>query len=76
MGKMDTAFMGKTRNAYTILVQKPEPKMTIESTRRRYENNIKMSLRERVQWYGLDSDNLTLGQMRAFVNTVMKLRAP
>jgi hypothetical protein len=35
--------MGETRNVYRILVEKPEGKIP----RRRWEDNIKMDLRER-----------------------------
>jgi hypothetical protein len=60
----------ETRNAYRILVVKPEGKSPLERPRRRWVNNIKMDLRE-MEWYGLDRD-----QWRALVNTVMNLRVP
>jgi hypothetical protein len=41
-------------NAYRILVGKPEGKRPLGRTRRRWEDNIKMDLRDRMEWYGLD----------------------
>jgi hypothetical protein len=38
--------MGEMRNAYKILVGKPEGKGTLGRHRRRWEDNIKMDLRE------------------------------
>jgi hypothetical protein len=43
---------GEQRNAYRILVRKPEGKRSLGRHRRRWENNIKMDLRE--GWGGLD----------------------
>jgi hypothetical protein len=40
------ARMGEKRNAYRILVGKPEGKRTLRIPRRRWEDNIKMDLRE------------------------------
>jgi hypothetical protein len=37
---------GKKRNAYTILVGKPEGKRPLGTPRRSWEDNIKMDLRE------------------------------
>jgi hypothetical protein len=45
--------MGKKRNAYRILVGKPEGKIPLGRPRRRWVNNIKMDLRE-IGWNGLD----------------------
>jgi hypothetical protein len=39
---------GKKRNAYRILVGKPEGKRPLERPRRRWVDNIKMALREDV----------------------------
>jgi hypothetical protein len=44
---------GQKRNAYRILVGKPEGKRPLGRTRRRWVNNIKMNLRE-IGWYGVD----------------------
>jgi hypothetical protein len=52
------ARMGETRNAYRILVGKPEGKRPLGRPRRRWVNNIKMDLRDRMGWYGLDRSGL------------------
>jgi hypothetical protein len=38
--------MGVKRNAYRVLVRKPEGKRPLGRHRRRWEDNIKMDLRE------------------------------
>jgi hypothetical protein len=43
------ARMGETRNAYMILVEKPEGKRPIGNPRRRWVDNTKMDLRE-IKW--------------------------
>jgi hypothetical protein len=49
------ARMGEKRNAYRILVVKPEEKRPTGKPRRRWVDNIKMGLtRDRIGWYGLD----------------------
>jgi hypothetical protein len=45
--------MGKRRNAYRILVGKPEGKRPLGRPRRRCVDNIKMDLRE-IGWDGMD----------------------
>jgi hypothetical protein len=69
--------MGDGRGAYRVLVGRPEGKRPLERPRRRWENNIKMDLREIVidgaNWIRLAQDRV---QCRAFVNTVMNLRVP
>jgi hypothetical protein len=45
--------MGEKRNAYRILVGKPEGKRSLGRPRRRGVDNIKMDLRE-IGWSGLD----------------------
>jgi hypothetical protein len=69
--------MGKGRGVYRILVGRPEGKRPLGRPRRRWEDNIKMDLRE----IGIDGMNwIQLAQVsiqwRVFVNTVMKLRVP
>jgi hypothetical protein len=47
------AHMGKVRCAYNILVGRPEGRRLLERPRRRWEDSIKMDVRE--IWFG-DSD--------------------
>jgi len=48
--------MGEMRNAYRILVRKPEGKRLLAGHRCRWEDNIRMDLREiRVASCGLDA---------------------
>jgi hypothetical protein len=71
------ARMGETRNAYMILVGKPEGKRPLGRPRCRWVNNIKMELRE-IRWDGMEWIELAQDwdQWRALVNTVMNLRVP
>jgi hypothetical protein len=48
------AHMGGKRNAYRVLVGKPEG----NRPRCRWEDNTKMDLREKMGWFGLDSSGL------------------
>ena len=41
--------MRERRNGYRILVGRPEGKRPLERTRRRWEDNIKMGLKE-IEW--------------------------
>jgi hypothetical protein len=71
------ARMGEGRGVYRVLVGRPEGKRPLGTPRRRWEDNIKMDLRE----IGIDGANwIRLGQDRfqwqAFVSTVMNLRVP
>jgi hypothetical protein len=50
---MSIDFKGEKRNAYRILVGKLEGKRPLGRQRRRWENNIKMDLRE-IGWGGMD----------------------
>jgi hypothetical protein len=45
---------GEKRNAYRILVGESEVKRPLGRPRRRWEDNIRMELRDRMGWYGLD----------------------
>jgi hypothetical protein len=69
--------VGETRNAYRILVGKPEGKSPLKSSRRRWVTNIKMDLRD-IGWDGMDWIDLAQDkdQWRALVKTVMNLRVP
>jgi hypothetical protein len=71
------ARMGEARGAYNILVRMPEGRRPLGRPRRRWEDNIKMDLREigfgdvdLIHW-AQDRD-----RWRALVNTVMNLRVP
>jgi hypothetical protein len=46
--------MGEGRNEYRVLVGKPEGKRPLGRPRRRWEDGIKMDLRE-IGWGGVDS---------------------
>jgi hypothetical protein len=60
-----------------VLVGRPEGKRLLGRPRRRWEDNIKMDLREIeidwANWIQLAQDRV---QWRVFVNTVMNLRVP
>jgi hypothetical protein len=68
--------MGEKRNAYRILVGKPEWKRLLGRARHRWLGDIKMDITERQ--YGMDWIDLAQGrdQWMALVNTVMNLRVP
>jgi hypothetical protein len=65
------------RNAYRILVGKPEGKRPLGKPRRKWKDNIRMDFRER-GWGGMDWIDLAQDrdQWRALVSTVMNLRVP
>jgi hypothetical protein len=69
--------MGEVRGAYNILVGSPEGRRPLGRPRRRWEDNIKVDLREigfgDVDWIHLVQDR---DRWRALVNTVMNLRVP
>jgi hypothetical protein len=62
--------MGENRNAYRILVGKPERKRPLGRLRRRWVNNVKMDLRE-IGWGDMDWIDLARDrdQWKALVNT-------
>jgi hypothetical protein len=69
--------MGEGRSVYRVLVGRPEGKRPLERPRRRWEDNIKMDLREigidGANWFRQAQDRV---QWRVFVSTVMNLRVP
>jgi hypothetical protein len=71
------ARMREVRGAYNILVGKPERRRPLGRPRRKWEDNIKMDLREigfgDVDWIHWAQDR---DRWRALVNTVMNLRFP
>jgi transposase len=73
----NVARMGEGRCIYRVLVGRPQGKRPLGRPRCRWEDNIKMDLREigidGANWIQLAQDRV---QWRAFVNTVMNLRFP
>jgi hypothetical protein len=71
------AQMGEKRNAYRLLVAKPEGKRPLRRPRRRWVDNIKIDLSE-ICWGGVDWIGLTqdTDKWRALVNAVMNFRLP
>ena len=71
------ARMEQSINAYRILVGKPEGKKPFGKPRRRWEDNIKIDLREvgcdPGDWIALAEDR---DQWRVYVRAVMNLRVP
>jgi hypothetical protein len=69
--------MGEKRGAYRALVGKSEGRRPLGRPSRRWEDNIKMDLRE-VGWGSMDWINLAQDRdrWRAVVNAVMNLRVP
>jgi hypothetical protein len=68
---------GEKRNAYRLLVGKPEGKRSLGRPRCRWVDNIRMDLGEvgwcDVDWIGLAQDR---SRRRAPVNSVLNLRFP
>jgi hypothetical protein len=71
------ARIGEWRGVYRVLVWRPEGKRPLERPRCRWEDNIKMDLREieidGANWIQLAQDRV---QRRPCMNTVMNLRVP
>jgi hypothetical protein len=69
--------MGEKRNAYRLLVGKPEGKRPLGRPRRRWVDIIRIDLGEvgwgDVDWIGLAKDR---NRWRALVNSVLNLRVP
>ncbi|KAJ4429855.1 hypothetical protein ANN_22059 [Periplaneta americana] len=71
------ALMGESTNAYRVLVGRPERKISLERPRLRWEDNIKMDLRE-VEYDDRDWINFAQDrdQWRAYVRAAINLRSP
>jgi hypothetical protein len=69
--------MGGERNACSVLVGKPEGRRPLGRPKRRWEDNMKMNLRE-MCWGGRDCIQVAqdTDQWRALVNIVLNLRVP
>jgi hypothetical protein len=69
--------MGEGRGVYRVLVGRPEGKRSLRRPRRRWEDNIKLDLREigidGANWIQLAQDRF---QWRACANAVMNFRVP
>jgi hypothetical protein len=69
--------MGEVRGAYNIFVGRPEGRRPLGRPRRRWEDNIKMDLREigfgDVDWIHMAQN---MDRCRALVNMVMNLQVP
>jgi hypothetical protein len=77
LDKCSISLWGEKRNAYRLLVGKPEGKKPLGRPRRRWVDNIRMDLGEvgwgDVDWIGLAKDR---NRWRALVNSVLNLRVP
>jgi hypothetical protein len=73
----NVARVGEKRNAYRILVVKPEGKGPLVRSIHRWEDNIKICLKE-TGWGGMVLTVLAVDRDKwnALVNTLMNLRIP
>jgi hypothetical protein len=71
------AHMGEKKNAYRVLMGKPEGKRPLGRPRHWWHSNIKMDLTE-IGWSGMNWIDLARDrdQWRALVNMVMNLQVP
>jgi len=71
------ACMGKSRGAYRVLVGKRKGKISLGRHRRRWEDDMKVDLKE-VGWGGMNWTDLVQSgdRLQALVNAVMNLRVP
>ena len=71
------ARMGEEKEAYRVLMGKPEGNRPLGRPRRRWVDNIRMDLQEvgcgYVDWIGLAQD---MDRWRTLVSAVMNLRVP
>jgi hypothetical protein len=71
------ARMEEKRNAYRLLLGKPEGKIPLGRPRRRWVDNIRMDLEEvgwsGVDWIGVAQDR---NRWRVLVNSILNLRVP
>ena len=69
--------MREREGVYRVLVGKPEGKRPLVRPSRKWEDNIKMGLKE-VGWAGMDWIDLAedRDRWRALVNAIMILRVP
>ena len=70
------ARMGEGRGVHGVLVGKPEGERTLGRPRRRWEDDIKVDLREMGgggDWMEMAQDR---DRWRALMNTVMNVRVP
>jgi hypothetical protein len=69
--------MGEGKGVYSVFVGRPQSKRPLGRHRHRWEDNIKMDLRDTgingMNWIWLAQDRI---QFWAFVNMVMDLRVP
>jgi hypothetical protein len=70
-------LLEEKRNAFRLLVEKPEGKRPLRRPRHRWVDNIRLDLGE-VGWGDVDSIGLTQdrNKWRALVNSVLNFRVP